>query len=1015
MRPSRGAWLIVSALAVGCGGVPGEQHPPPQSLTFGELVFRIIRTNLVSAQSCSLEYVSQLEPHHVDFVRSFDHMLTDDVRNDVPELLGSTIVPVVENGTLPALVDRVGEAMQLMVDDEVDPERKTLGAMVSLATSPTLVESWMVTDLAAGLLASPELPKVLHSTRLLMEEHDGVDLVINDVLSLVTQAEALPPSGCTGLELDDVQGTLLRTDGFVDDPNYTLGKAAWIARPDMYGNPRVLPDEATGQLPHPFIDLDANLVADVGPTGRPIDEHGRVIKLPMIGYAGRRDSEGRALNRNGGLLYDYYDLKRTPLSLGMQIVADFIEADVHHQIPALADAVLGTPVVCNDGTTTCRAYAANNHPLADLSHLGLELLRYPQTSKLMDVLHQLFETDAEKAEDLLVAAGDVASALQSSTVSLTDTQMYDALIGIVPLVRQIFTTSNTTGKSTPRMLVDLIASMTPSEKAQIERSIGWMVEYKSLADRPNPTPNGPVVDYSRNRFYQNANGTWVDNRSGLEKAIELLAYADCGFIGCSRGSLSTSCAAATLLNGSFGNPDDGTVSEWLLGAMSSKSPATVSSLISFVDWLNGFSIPFVCNGAGCALEALGCSSAQADDAAAHIPALVSLANSGGLDWLLPIARVFDSQHQMAALVDIFVYIAQDFWKSGEHDRKVDNANSFVRRLEPPILSSTKVGAIVKILAAFDVLHGIPVSGTTDRATHLLVDMADYAIKLRTVNTRLGPVAGSAIASELLKVARTISSRVEAAGAQSSVESIVRFGTQYLTKTTTLQDGRRVLAHPNMRLMIAVGLDAFADLAMLPPESQACYIDYFQQESAAFLTGRNFATLVRLAKQVIESPNAAPVEDWLVSLLRGNASADIEAFGPILQISAAAASAKIASDDLSHLASWLQIVAKDNQSTALTTLRALDDMLQSDTNGAVVQIMRNLVNPGPATNGAAPVSVFAEMFADVASVDTGNACEMREVMTVPVLEYTVKSLADFLLDDVYGITSIWKLVGTLGPR
>ena len=70
--------------------------------------------------------------------------------------------------------------------------------------------------------------------------------------------------------------------------------------------------------------------------------------------------------------------------------------------------------------------------------------------------------------------------------------------------------------------------------------------YKSLASRPNPTPNGPAVDYRRNRFYQATNGSWVDNRSGLEQAIELLGYADCGFIGCSQGSLSTSCAAAKL-------------------------------------------------------------------------------------------------------------------------------------------------------------------------------------------------------------------------------------------------------------------------------------------------------------------------------------------------------------------------------------------------------------------------------------------------------------------------------------
>jgi hypothetical protein len=63
----------------------------------------------------------------------------------------------------------------------------------------------------------------------------------------------------------------------------------------------------------------------------------------------------------------------------------------------------------------------------------------------------------------------------------------------------------------------------------------------------------------------------------------------------------------------------------------------------------------------------------------------------------------------------------------------------------------------------------------------------------------------------------------------------------------------------------------------------------------------------------------------------------------------------------------------------------------------------------------PVSVFADTFGDVASVDTGNSCAMRSVLTVPILDHAVTSLSEFLLDDVHGIASIWKLVGTLAPR
>jgi len=1005
--------LLVVGIAAACGDVPIEHHPPNETLTFGELVYRIIRTNLTAAQSCSLEYVGQLEPHHADFVNSFDHALANDIRNDLPDLLGNTIVPVVTNGTLPGLVDRVGEALARLVDDDVDPDRTTLGSIVSLATSPTLVESSMITDLVAGALAAPNLANVLHSTRLLMQENDGVTTVLDDVLGLVTHAGPAPTHSCTGLVLDDVQGTLLATTGFVDDPRYGLGLPGWMVRPDVHGNPRVLVDSATNKLAAPFIDTDGNGAADVGPSGRPIDQYGQIIDLPALGMTGTRDTQGRALNDHDGLLYDYYDIKRSALSYTVQIGADFLAADIHHHVPAIADAVLGTPMTCNDGTTTCRAYSSANHPLADFVHLGLEMLRFPKTSQLMSVMHDLLVNSPDKAEDLLVATGDFVGALQSSTLSLTDTAMYDAFIGIVPLVRQIFTTSNTTGASTPHLLVDLIANMTPAEKAQIEQSLGWMIEYKSLASRPNPTPNGPAVDFRRNRFYQSG-GNWIDNRSGLEQLVELLSYADCGFIGCSQGSFSTSCVAATALNGSFGNPDDGTVSEWLLGAMSSKTPQTVSSLISFINWINGFSIPFVCSGAGCALEALGCSSARADDAAAHIPALETLASSGGLDWLLPIARVFDAQHQMKALVDIFVFVGDDLWKSGQHDAKVDDADSFVRRLETPLLSAIKAGAVVKLLAALDLLHTIQVPGSTDRASHLLVDTVDYAIALRTVNGRLAPVAGSSLASQLLQVARTISARVNTANAGPALSAVTSFATQYITETATV-GGQRVLGHKNLRMLAAVGLDALADMTMLSAPQQACYVDFFQAESEAFLTGRTFATLVRLAKHVARSPNAAPVEDWLVSLLRANPATTIEAYRPILQLTAAASSADVAGEDLTNLTNWLEGVAEDNQSTAMTTLVAIDDMVQSDTNGATVQILRNLVAPGPASTGEPPVSVFAETFGDVASIDTGNSCEMRSVLTVPILEYVVTKTSEFLLDDENGITSIWKLVGTLAPH
>src|SRR5262249_51181833 len=161
-----------------------------------------------------------------------------------------------------------------------------------------------------ALLAESDLPARVHALRLLAEENDGVDNVLSDVLGVVLAPDDGSSTSCAGVSLDDVQGTVLRSQGFVDDPAYALGAPSWMVRPDAHGNPRVLVDGTTGALAAPFVDRDGDGAADVDADGHPVDASGNVIDLPFLGQSGRRDPLGRALNDHGGLLYEYYDVKR---------------------------------------------------------------------------------------------------------------------------------------------------------------------------------------------------------------------------------------------------------------------------------------------------------------------------------------------------------------------------------------------------------------------------------------------------------------------------------------------------------------------------------------------------------------------------------------------------------------------------------------------------------------------------------------------------------------------------------
>src|SRR5262249_22510957 len=144
-----------------------------------------------------------------------------------------------------------------------------------------------------------------------------------------------------------------------------------------------------------------------------------------------------------------------------------------------------------------------------------------------------------------------------------------------------------------------------------------------------------------------------------------------------------------------------------------------------------------------------------------------------------------------------------------------------------------------------------------------------------VKLRSGTVESS-LAAEILRALRRLSVRVGTSGpAYDSLSSLIGFARGYVASTTS--GGRRVLVHPNIRLLAAVGLKAFADLADVPASSYDCLIDHYEGESERFLTGRHFATLVRLGEQLAVSPNARSLEDWVVGLLRG------DTYGPILQI------------------------------------------------------------------------------------------------------------------------------------
>lgn len=1042
---SRSPFLRVVALAtlalvsVSCGNPEQDEPPLSGRASLGELVYRILRDTLANSDDCPQQYVAELTEHHTDFVETFDHTISVNITNDLPDVLGGTITPLVENGKLPNLVDQLAISIALLVDDEFDPDRAILGSLVHLSEARTMLEASMVFEVVEAILADPMIRDKVHALALLAQEHDGVDYLIDEALGLLTNAlEYESPTSCSGLEIPDLQTTVFRTQGFVEDASLALGQPAYGVRWDAHHNPVVKIDTVTGTLSAPFVDLaPADGVADVDASGAPIDASGAVIEIPILGSTGARDSYGRALNANGGLLYEYYDVKRTTASYALQLVADFLAAGHLHDVAPIVDAALGEPTVCDYGTPleTCREYGTADNPVADLAYTGIDLLRYPKLVQFMDALQMLLTSDPAKAESLLITAGDVVTALDASTLTLTDTVFLDSVRDLLPIVDQLFQVPNTVnGTTTPRLLADIIHDLSESQRAAVPTHLGYLMEYGTITNQPmnGQAPEGTMVDFAQTRFYSSG-GSTIDNRALMEKLVDMIGYADCGSIRpAAQGGGQTSdlmyAALDSFYRSNEPNPSTatklqpGTLAEVIVDVAGRLTTEQLKSLLALTSWITGGNDTAALQ---TAMVNIGCTT-QAPALAYHLNILKSISNTGVLDWALPIVKLFGQQGQRRVAVDMGLRLAADLALDGGYANvgtpgtPVLQTRSGLRRLLPPLVSLVHTGALARLIDALNTLYTIQ-SGN-DTAVDLLFDIAAYAVRIPQagIPTRTGVKTNTSRMNEMFGALMVLGDRVNAADADDELSSLVHFVTGYLQRTDALAGGGRRLHFRNLRLLLSIGSELLHDAAQLSNQDFLCYVDGLQDEGVGFLEGRHFATLVRMARQLLVSENSAVLEDWIVSLLRGMPSApEQETYGRLLQIGAAVAAAdpdQVSDADLENLTHWLSGVTSMTSGANLRDMLAtLDEILVADTNGVVFQIVRNAVAAGPLESGEVAAVTMANIYADVDAIDASNMCVAGDgPLTVPNLEATIEGILEFIDDDQNGLGAIWRLVGTVAP-
>ncbi len=953
-------------------------------LTLGELVYQILHDNLERADTCGAEYAGTLAVDRERFVATFDHAMTDDVVDELPELLGGTLLPVVDSGDLPAMTDALAEALALLVDDELDPERTVLTSALEIAHTRSVLERSHVFEVARRLLASPDLEANLHALAELASARDGEGNLLGTTLDLLGRnLESAPTSSCEGVVVEGFADTLLATDPYA--PDAAMGDPAWAVRADVHGNPVVRP--RGGVLPEPFVDADADLVADVDDLGRPVGADGRPVELPAFGYGPGFDGAGRALGADDELLYEYVDVKQTTLSHVLQLLRAALEADAHRDLAEVADAVLGTPIACPDGEGTC--YPAADHPIADVAFLLFEVAGDPAARTLVETLAVLLEEDPELAEDVLVAVGNVIEAFEGSTLSLTDRALLETAEGLVPLLADVFALPASGGARTPRLLLDAIAEL-GDDARDFPGELQLIVDHHDLykadecsAEMPDLGRSTPV-DYERPRYYTSG-GIAVDNRSALEQVIELLDVADCGDVPFS---------------------GDQTVAYVILDMLADRSPSTVCSVIDTflgaIDVVPGAGDWVVAN----SLDAIGCNG---DAVVVELRSLETLAQSGALDFLIPLARVFKPQGQLELLIDILSYVARDLRRDEDGD---PGSSSVIRQALPAVSAAIDAGVADPLFDLVDLLLTLDTADGDPLADALVDTMAFLVDDEGTIRTRQGSERTSYLQA-ILAPLKELVDRLRTGRATPAFDRLVDHLGGYLTRTERVGD-REVLAERNLVPLFGVLSRTARDVTSRDLAAWQCVVGEAQDGADELLVGRDFATVVRLIDTVDRQPEGAVVEVWVGSLLDPAPRDGL--YGPLLQVGAGAlGTAATLPDgtelDAQPLVGWLGRVARQRSTDGADLLGIVDAMMQTDENDALQAIGANMVSPGPLDSREVAMATIMDIGDSVTDVAEPAMCvaEDDHRYTVAEAEDVVRSLVDFMNDDA-GLPAIYRLFG-----
>jgi hypothetical protein len=951
-------------------------------INLGEEVFKLVRHQLSLSRDRATEKVAAFDGHHDAFVAAINDILNLQNLSNLGET-AKAVFSLVDDGTLPTMTEDIAAILEMLVDDPADPNKETLQALLDLAQARTILHTDDVVAFMGRFLNFKEYEKFMTALATLIKENDGVDDagnpngerdLVGEVLQYLSTALRNRPS-MSGTPapvpgfLDEVVEELLKDAVVCNGAN--LGAPSWAVRADKFGNPAVRLDPATGTLYPPFIDADVDGAADVDARGRPVDANGNVIDIPPFGRGPDRDTHGRALAPGGGLLYRYFDSKRTFLGLLLKIAGDGARKRIHGHLLQVLNCALGAKVRYDNGTPNDLSddydgYSAGN-PLLDLEYGVLDLFKYPEVPKLLRALENLVNRDPKKSERVLVSLGCAVEKIRTMTPassggSGSSGSSYALANELLPLLDEVFETKGT-GPSTARTLMDVTNRLGRSAR-ELPHELALLMRYKKVFREQAPDGDSNDIDEARSILVDYSLPPGGDNRSCVEQLLALVGRTNqCTF---------------------FGN----NLAEMMISNMADLSPSTVSSLISVLNALPNFVPNLFCSGVSQDLQSLD-----------------ALAASGALDAFLPIAKAFKDKGETRLLVEILV--------------KLDQNRDVMRRAEPTLIEVLESGAVEGLFDVIGEMTTVQVPGTGEVVADVVADAIANLVDDDRVLYGRGGVQVKSLAHMLLDPLKEIDARAQAAGAGDRLEALFLGLTDCIVERAINDNGTpndpsddyEGLQNQSLIPFLARVLSMGAAHIPADPQQRTREIQNMQRDMEVFVTGRDFAMIVDIGNVMDRSPSADHMNAAVIEVLTPKQTAADDVFGALLKILVTGLQAKVDTAPMGKIMDFLARLLDPSNKHVPSLIKGFEKLITKDRGKVVLSVLRNTFNPPGRAGADAPVNVMFRVWEDVGSA--GLPPGSSGVPNLAQAEEGIRALIRFCRDKNYGAGRIFAYIKARG--